>query len=78
MTSLKIPVISILRDSQNFVRAADEGIGICDLPLYRSKADIVSIARIVAWLDSSLKSRAETELKSAAAARATARNLPAS
>ena len=53
LTSLKIPVISILRDSQNFVLATDEGIGICDLPLYRSKKDIVSVANIVSWLDKS-------------------------
>jgi chromosome partitioning protein len=52
LSSLKIPVISVLRDSQNFVRAADEGLGICDLPLYRAKKDLVAMAEIVSWLDS--------------------------
>ena len=51
LSSLKIPLIATLRDSQNYVRAADEGIGICDLPLYRAKHDLVSIAEIVAWID---------------------------
>ncbi len=51
LSSLKIPVIATLRDSQNFVSAADEGIGICDLPLYRAKQDLVAMAEVVAWLD---------------------------
>lgn len=62
LSSLKIPVISVLRDSQNFIRAADEGIGICDLPLYRSKKDIVSLARIVSWLDKSGEPIRESDL----------------
>jgi chromosome partitioning protein len=51
LSSLKIPVVGVLRDSQNFVRAADEGIGVCDLPLYRAKTDFVAMSQIVAWLD---------------------------
>ncbi|MDH4074095.1 MAG: AAA family ATPase, partial [Gammaproteobacteria bacterium] len=51
LTSLRIPVVALLRDSQNFVRAADEGIGVCDMPLYKAKEDIVAMADVVAWLD---------------------------
>ena len=51
LSSLRIPVVSILRDSQAFVRATDEGLGICDLPPYQSKQDRPSIDRLVAWLD---------------------------
>ena len=51
LSSLKIPVVATLRDSQNFVRAADEGIGVCDLPKYRAQADIASMAEIIGWLD---------------------------
>lgn len=51
LSSLKIPVIATLRDSQNFVRAADVGIGVCDLPLYRAKPDVLAIAEIVSWID---------------------------
>ena len=50
LSSLKIPVVGVLRDSQNFVASASEGLGICDLPLYRSKSDLPAIAGIVAWL----------------------------
>lgn len=58
LSSLRIPLITTLRDSQNFVRAADEGIGICDLPLYRAKQDLVPMAQIVAWLDAGLRPEA--------------------
>jgi len=51
LTSLRLPVISDLRDSQNFVRAADEGLGVCDLPAHRAKADAAAIERIIAWLE---------------------------
>ena len=40
LDSLGIPIIAVLRDSQNFVHAAEEGIGICELQPYRVKKDI--------------------------------------
>ena len=51
LTSLKIPMIAHLRDSQNFVAAAAEGLGIVDLPPYRAKADIEALMSVVDWLD---------------------------
>ena len=57
LTSLRIPLVAILRDSQNFVGAAGEGLGICDLPLYKAKQDLVGMADIMRWLDSSASSR---------------------
>ena len=30
LTSLRIPIIAVLRDSQNYVHAAGQGIGICE------------------------------------------------
>lgn len=62
LTSLKIPVIAVLRDSQNYVRATDEGIGICDLPFYRAKKDIVAMADIMTWLETSHTPYEETDL----------------
>ena len=50
LTSLRIPVVGTLRDSQNFVASAAEGLGVCDLPLYRSKEDLPAMAGIIAWL----------------------------
>jgi chromosome partitioning protein len=51
LTSLEIPIIAQLRDSQNFVFAAAYGIGICDMPAYKAKQDIEQMDRIIAWLD---------------------------
>ena len=51
LTSLEIPLISILRDSQNFVHAADLGMGIYEMPRHRVKIDVDRMDRIVSWLD---------------------------
>lgn len=51
LASLRIPVIAVLRDSQNFVTAADEGLGIYELPHFRAKEDIAEMSKIVDWLD---------------------------
>ena len=51
LDSLGIPIIAVLRDSQNFVHAAEEGIGICELQPYKVKKDMVELEKIVAWLD---------------------------
>ena len=49
--ALKIPVIAEFRDSQNFVAAMDEGIGVCELPPYRIRNDIEQINALMKWLD---------------------------
>jgi chromosome partitioning protein len=51
LTSLHIPLISVLRDSQNFVHAAGQGIGICEMPAYKAGKDIVQLKLIIDWLD---------------------------
>ncbi len=51
LTSLKIPMIAVLRDSQNYVQAAAQGIGIFEMPSYRVKKDIEAMNAIVSWLD---------------------------
>jgi len=51
LDSLGIPIIAVLRDSQNFVHAAEEGIGICEMQPYKVRKDIVEIEKIVTWLD---------------------------
>lgn len=50
-SSLDIPVISVLRDSQTYVAATGAGIGICELPLYRVRDELVAWKAILAWLD---------------------------
>lgn len=51
LDSLGIPIIAILRDSQNFVHAAEGGIGICEMQPYKVKKDMAELEKIVAWLD---------------------------
>ncbi len=51
LTSLQIPLIAVLRDSQNYVQAASEGIGICEMPVYKVQKDIPQLKLIINWLD---------------------------
>ena len=51
LTSLKIPIIAVLRDTQNFVYTAANGIGIHELPAYRTRKDIAQMDLIINWLD---------------------------
>ncbi|MDJ0757953.1 MAG: AAA family ATPase [Woeseiaceae bacterium] len=52
LDSLGIPIIAVLRDSQNFIHAAESGTGLHDMhPPSRAKPDIEQIDRIVSWLD---------------------------
>jgi len=51
LSSLQIPVIAVLRDSQNFVHAAGQGIGICEMPAYKVRQDAPQLKSIIHWLD---------------------------
>lgn len=51
LDSLGIPIIAILRDSQNFVHAAEAGVGLCEMPKHKVRKDIDQIEQIVEWLD---------------------------
>lgn len=51
LDSLGIPIIAVLRDSQNFVYAAEHGIGLHEMPPHRVRPDVEQIDRIVSWLD---------------------------
>ena len=51
LTSLEIPLVAKLRDSQNYVYAAAEGIGIYEMPAYRVKQDIERMDPLIEWLD---------------------------
>ncbi len=51
LTSLRIPLIAVLRDSQSFVHAAGRGIGICEMPAYKVAKDIEQLKLIIDWLD---------------------------
>jgi chromosome partitioning protein len=51
LSSLRIPMIAALRDSQNYVYAAAQGIGVCELPAFRARDDIPGISAVTRWLD---------------------------
>jgi chromosome partitioning protein len=51
LDSLGIPIIAVMRDSQNFVHAAEEGIGICEMQPYKVKKDMAELEKIIDWLD---------------------------
>ncbi len=51
LDTLGIPIIAVLRDSQNFVHAAEAGIGVCDLPPHKVTEDLEQLERITMWLD---------------------------
>lgn len=51
LDSLGIPVIAVLRDSQNFVHAAEKGIGICEFPPYKVRKDMLELEKVIDWLD---------------------------
>ena len=51
LDSLAIPIIAVLRDSQNFVYAAETGVGLHEMQPSRVRQDVQQIDRIVNWLD---------------------------
>jgi polysaccharide chain length determinant protein (PEP-CTERM system associated) len=51
LDSLGIPIIAVLRDSQNFVHAAEDGIGVCEMTPYKVKKDMEQLEKIIEWLD---------------------------
>ena len=51
LDSLGIPIIAVLRDTQNFVRSAEEGVGVCEMQPSRVRPDVEQIEKITAWLD---------------------------
>jgi len=51
LDSLGIPIIAVLRDSQNFVRAVEQGIGICEMQPYKVRQDMEQLELIVDWLN---------------------------
>lgn len=51
LTSLRIPMIATLRDSQVFVHAVSRGLGIFEMPAYLVRNDLPQMSAITRWLD---------------------------
>jgi chromosome partitioning protein len=50
LETLRIPVIAVLRDSQNYVRAAEQGLGLYEMKPYTVEQDLVDWEPMLAWL----------------------------
>jgi chromosome partitioning protein len=51
LDSLGIPIIAVLRDSQNYVHSAEQGIGVHEMTPSKARMDVAEIERIAVWLD---------------------------
>jgi len=60
LDSLGIPVIAVLRDTQNFVRSAEQGIGVCEMMPSLVRPDVEQIENIAAWVDNWPQRRRES------------------
>jgi len=61
LTSLKLPLVATLRDSQNHIRAAELGLGIHELGGSRIYPDHDRWAPLVTWLDEAGESLSSNE-----------------
>lgn len=57
LASLDIPLVTTLRDTQNYVRSAELGIGVAEMPRWQVQQDLESWRQVMAWL--STKRRAQ-------------------
>jgi chromosome partitioning protein len=60
LQSLGIPIVATIRDSQNYVRAAELGIGVHEMKSYIAAADVEQWEPLVEWLDKPSGTRAPT------------------
>jgi len=52
LASLDIPFLTSLRDSQNYIRAAERGLGLCELMPSLAGPDLAQWQPLLTWLDS--------------------------
>ena len=51
LQTLGIPVVATIRDSQNYVRAAELGIGVHEMKSYIAQEDVEQWAPLIEWLE---------------------------
>jgi chromosome partitioning protein len=51
LQTLGIPIVATIRDSQNYVRAAEQGIGVHEMKSYIAREDVEQWEPLVQWLD---------------------------
>jgi chromosome partitioning protein len=50
LASLDIPLVATLRDSQNYVRSAETGLGVHEMPKWQTRQDLGQWDEIATWL----------------------------
>ena len=58
--SLDIPLIATLRDTQNYVRSAEIGLGVYEMPRWQAQQDLPPWLAVLAWLAEPRRKRAAT------------------
>jgi chromosome partitioning protein len=61
LQTLGIPIIATIRDSQNYVRAAELGIGVHEMKSYIAREDVEQWVPLVDWLEKPLAGPSEPE-----------------
>jgi chromosome partitioning protein len=51
LQTLGIPIITTIRDSQNYVRAAELGIGVHEMKTYVAREDVEQWEPLINWLE---------------------------
>jgi chromosome partitioning protein len=54
LANLETPTIAVLRDSQNFVHAAAQGLGVHEMPHFKVQREVEQMDLIIDWLDEQL------------------------
>ena len=55
LKSLSIPFVGTLRNSQNYIKAADTGVGLFEMPLYEAEIDMKEWEPIIQWVEGKRK-----------------------
>jgi len=55
LSRVDIPLLTQLRDSQNYIRAMEHGISIFDLPTHTVKTDLDTWNAVIDWLNTTVK-----------------------
>jgi len=51
LEKLNIPIVATMRDSQNYVRAAEQGVGLHEMKSYLVREDVAQWDTLLAWLE---------------------------
>lgn len=76
LDTLRIPVVATLRDSQNYVRSAESGLGLHEMKSYLVREDLEQWEPLIAWLEAGRGAQAAAPTQVVAAEQADGENQP--